>query len=333
VFRASGAEPDLAAVTALHDWCQGTPRPVILISHWLAATARPTASLAAARQDWVREHGESAGTGVMYGYPAVAAMLSLLDEDQRAIAAMFGMLRLPEADLAAVCAATGLSRVRALTALRQLTDAGLLTGAEPAGAWAMPAAVADYAAKWAWAADPGAPDTYQRMLDPLVGLYERRIQGLLAAQAVLAELNEPAAAAWAAGEVLVAREVVAAALDAAAVTEQPGRALALASGYLTAAAALDGRAAGGREADRFIGPVLAVAKAAGDHELAVSAAERLGPDTTGQDTPGEAWPEPHPGEPAGPASGPGTPGLEELDGAVQEGQPGPPRQIIFGARA
>jgi hypothetical protein len=139
----------------------------------------------------------------------------------------------------------------------------------------MPAAVADYAAKWAWAADPGAPGTYQRMLDPLVGLYERRIQGLLAAQAVLAELNEPAAAAWAAGEVLVAREVVAAALDAAAVTEQPGRALALASGYLTAAAALDGRAAGAREADRFIGPVLAVAKAAGDHELAVSAAERL----------------------------------------------------------
>lgn len=84
--------------------------PVILTSLWLAATEQPAASLAAARQDWAAAHGELAGTGVMPGFWAVAAMLGLLGGDQQVIVRMFGALRLPEADLAAVCAATGLSR-------------------------------------------------------------------------------------------------------------------------------------------------------------------------------------------------------------------------------
>ena len=122
IFRACGAEPDDATATAVHDWCRGTPRPVILVSRWLAATAQPAASLAAARRDWDRVHGELAVDGVRHGFPAVAAMLGLLGEDQQVIVRMFGMLRLPEADLAAVCAATGLSRDRAIAALGELTE-------------------------------------------------------------------------------------------------------------------------------------------------------------------------------------------------------------------
>ncbi len=242
VFRACGAEPDDATITAVHDWCGGTPLPVILVSRWLAATAQPAASLAAARQDWDRAHGELAGTGVMHGFPVVAAMLGLLGADQQEIVRMFGMLRLPEADLAAVCAATGLSRDRAAAALGELTSIGLLAAGDPAAAWAMAPAVADYAAAWAWAADPHPQDTYQRLLDPLLGLCQRRVHGLLGAHAALARAGSAEAAEWAAAEVLAAREVVATVLDAAAVTGQPGRARELAADYLAATSVLDGRA-------------------------------------------------------------------------------------------
>ena len=282
IFRACGAEPDDATAAAVHDWCRGTPRPVILVSRWLAATAQPAASLAATRRDWDRVHGELAVDGVRHGFPAVAAMLGLLGADQQVIVRMFGMLRLPEADLAAVCAATGLSRDRAIAALGELTSIGLLAAADPAAAWAMAPAVADYAAAWAWAADPDPQDTYQRLLDPLLGLYQRRMHGLLAAQTALAQADPAGAREWAAAEVLAAREVVATVLDAAAVTRQPGRARELAAGYLAAASVLDGRAAGSREVERFIGPVLAVAQAAGAAELAASALERLGPGAAGQ---------------------------------------------------
>lgn len=278
VFRECGAQADDATATALHDWCGGAPLPVILVSRWLAATAEPTTSLAAARQDWHGTHGELAVEAVLAGYQTVAAMLGLLSHDQQVIVRMFGMLRMPEADLAAVCAATGLSRDRAMAALSELADVGLLASADPAAAWAMAPAVAEYAAAWAWAADPRPADTYQQLLDPLLGLYERRVQGLLDAHAALARADSAEAGEWAAAEVMAAREVVAAVLDAAAMTGHAGRARGLASGYLAATSVLDGWAAGSCEVDRFVGPVLSVAKAAGDRELAASALERLSPD-------------------------------------------------------
>ena len=105
----------------------------------------------------------------------------------------------------------------------------------------MAPAIAEYAAAWACAADPNPEGTYQQLLDPLLGLYERRVHGLLDAHAMLARVDPAEAAEWAAAEVLAAREVVATVLDAAAVTGQPGRARQLASGYLAAASVLDGR--------------------------------------------------------------------------------------------
>ena len=184
VFRVYGAEADEATATAVHDWCEGTPLPVILISRWLAATAQPATSLDVARQDWDRAHGELAVDGVLAGFQTVAAMLGLLGEDQQVIVRLFGMLRPPEADLAAVCAATGLSRDRAMAALGELTDMGLLAEADPAAAWVMAPAIAEYAAAWAWAATPHPADMYRQLLDPLLGLYEGRVRGLLDAHAV-----------------------------------------------------------------------------------------------------------------------------------------------------
>ncbi len=242
VFRVYGAEADEATATAVHDWSQGTPLPVILISRWLAATAQPATSLDVARQDSDRAHGELAADGVLAGFQTVAAMLGLLGDDQQVIVRMFGMLRPPEADLAAVCAATGLSRDRAMAALGELTDMGLLAEADSAAAWVMAPAIAEYAAAWAWAATPHRADAYRQLLDPLLGLYERRVRGLLDAHAVLAQVDPAEAAEWAAAEVLAAREVVATVLDAAAVIQQAGRARGLASGYLAATRMLDGRA-------------------------------------------------------------------------------------------
>jgi hypothetical protein len=334
---ATATEPDDATTTALHDWCRGTPLPVILISRWLAVTDQSAASLDAARRDWDRAHGKLAVDGVLAGFQTVAAMLGLLGDDEQVIVRMFGMLRLPEADLAAVCAATGLSGDRATAALGELTDMGLLAEADSAAAWVMAPAIAEYAAAWAWAATPHPEDTYRQLLDPLLGLYERRIQGLLDTYAVLAQADEDASAEWMAAEVQVAREVIATALDAAGVTGQLSRARGLASAYLAATAALAGRPSARREVERFIGPVLAVAKAAVDDELAASALERFSGDDVHQGEAtaalGEALPESGPHQQTGPTSIPGKSGLDEVDKAIQEGRTGPPEHVIFGARA
>ena len=337
-FRACGAEPDEATATAVHDWCAGTPRPVILISLWLAATGQPAASLAAARRDWAEAHGEPAGTGAMPGFRAVAAMLGLLGGDQQVIVRMFGMLRLPEADLAAVCAATGLSRGRALSVLGELTALGLLSRTDPAGAWTMPPGTADYAAAWAWAADPHSADTYQSLLDPLLRLYERRVDGLLDAYAALARTDPAAAGEWAAAEVVAAGDVVAAVLDAAAVAGgRSARALRLASAYLDAATVLDGRVAGEGSADRLIDPVLAVAQAAGDVQLAASARERLGQDADRPaeeaDRPLEVADSPGRAAPPGVAGPPQADTLAVVAAAVEDTAIVRDRPVIFGARA
>lgn len=332
VFRAYQAEADGATAKTVHEWCRGTPLPVILISRWLAATGQPLTSLGAARQDWDRAHGELAGTGVKHGFPTVAAMLGLLGADQQMIVHMFGMLRLPEADLAAVCAATGLSRDRATAALRELTRMGLLAATDPGQAWAMAPGVTDYAAGWACAADPDPAGTQQQLLDRLLGCYQRRVHGLLDAYAALARTDPAKAAEWAAAELMAARPVVVTVLDVAAGTRQPGRARELAADYLAAASLLGGRAAGAREAERFIGPVLAVANAAGDDELVASALQRLGPDADSQaEQPG--------GIPAGPGGSPApsadSPAADSL--SPIQGEPGdaeaPGQPVLFGAGA
>jgi hypothetical protein len=332
VFRVYGAEADEATATAVHDWCQGTPLPVILVSRWLAATAQPASSLAAARRDWDRAHGQRDVDDVLAGCQTVAAMLSLLGDDQQMIVRMFGMLRLPEADLAAVCVATGLSGDRARAALGKLTDMGLLAGADSAAAWVMAPAIAEYAAAWVWAATAHPEATYRQLLDPLLGLYERRVEGLLDAHGVLAQVDPAEAAEWAAAEVLAAREVVATVLDAAAVTQLAGRARGLASGYLAATRMMDGRAAGAQEVNRFIGPVLDVALQAGDQELAASALERLGPDAAAHADEARGMPGPFEEPDADPE--PVTQdSLTPAAAAAGDRATGQSQALLFGARA
>ena len=331
VFRAYQAETDDATVKAVHEWCRGTPLPVILISRWLAATAQPLTSLGGAWQDWDRAHGELAGTCVRHGSAAVAAMLGLLGADQQMIVRMFGLLRLPEADLAAVCAATGLSRDRATAALRELTRIGLLAVTDPGQAWAMAPGVTDYAACWACAADPD-PEETQQLLDRLLGCYQRRVHGLLDAHASLAQADAAEAAEWAAAEVVAARPAVAAVLDAAVRTGQPGRARELAADYLAATSLLGGRAAGARETERFIGPVLAVANEAGDDALAASALERLDPDADSQAEESGGIQEGPGGPPAPPADSPEADSLSPIQGEPGDAEaPGQP--VLFGAGA
>jgi hypothetical protein len=197
----------------------------------------------------------------------------------------------------------------------------------------MAPAVADYAAAWAWAADPHPEDTYQQLLDPLLGLYERRVQGLLDARAVLDRVDPAAAGTWAAAEVQAAREVVATVLDAAAATGQPGRARGLASGYLAGASALDGQPAGSREVERFIGPVLAVAQSAGDDELAASALSRLSPrkpDDMPHPEP-DPDPDPDPDLESSPTVGTGD-SLTPVMVASDDATTGQNQAVLFGAR-
>jgi hypothetical protein len=331
VFRAYQAEADGATAETVHEWCRGTPLPVILISRWLAATGQPLTSLSDARQDWDRAHGELVGTGVRYGFPTVAAMLGLLGADQQVIVRMFGMLRLPEADLAAMCAATRLSRDRAATALRELTRMGLLAATDPGQAWAMAPGVMDYAAGWACAADPDPAET-QQLLDRLLVCYQRRVHGLLDAHAALARTDPAKAAEWAAAELLAARPVVAAALDAAARTGQPARARELAADYLAATGMLGGRSAGARETERFIGPVLAVANTVGDDELAASALERLSRDADPQaEEPGDIPAVPGNSQ-ASPADSPAGDSLSPIQGEPGDAEV-PGRPVLFGAKA
>jgi hypothetical protein len=332
VFRAYQAEADDATAKTVHKWCGGIPLPVILISRWLAATGQPLTSLGAARQDWDRAHSELAGTGVRHDFATVAAMLGLLGADQRLIVRMFGMLRLPEADLAAVCAATGLSRDRAAAALHELTSIGLLAATDLGQAWAMAPGVTDYAEGWASAADPDLAETQQQLLDRLLGCYQRRVHGLLDAHAALARTGSAEAAEWAAAEIVAARPVVATALDAATRTGQPGRARELAADYLAATSMLGARAAGARETERFIGPVLAVANAVGDDELAARALERFGPDADSRaEGPGDIPVEPG-GSQAPPVDSPEVDSLSPIPGEPGDAEvPGQP--VLFGARA
>lgn len=329
VFRAYRAESSAATAKEVHEGCRGTPLPVILVSRWLAATGQPGTSLGAASQDWDRAHGEPAVDGVRHGFPAVAAMLGLLDPDQQMIVRMFGMLRLPEADLGAVCAATGLSPDRATAALGDLARIGLLGAAGSGQAWAMAPGVADYAAGWGAITDPDPAET-QQLIDRLLGCYQRRVRGLLDTHTVLARTDPAAAAEWAAGEIVAARPAVATVLDVAAGAGQAERARELAADYLATARMLDRRAAGAWEAERFIGPVLAVANASGDEELAASALQWLGPDA---DSPDEEQPLVTRKD-AGSQAGPDSPRDTLSDIQAEPGDTAAPgRPVLFGAKA
>jgi hypothetical protein len=191
--------------------------------------------------------------------------------------------------------------------------------------------VADSAAAWTWAADPHPAETCPRLIDPLLGIYQRQVHGLLDAHAALAQADQAKAAEWAAAEVVAARPVVAAVLAGAATTGQAEQARELAAVYLDATRMLDGRGDGAREAERFIGPVLAVANAVGDAELADSARGRLGPDG---DPEAGKHPDSGGGTGRSPAPRPDSPKdtLSAIQGEPRDAEV-PGRPVLFGARA
>jgi hypothetical protein len=359
-FGALGAQADAAAAAGIHELCEGAPLPVILVSRWIAVAIRSSHGsetvLRAARGDWQRDHGEFRTPFSLPGFPAVAAMLGLLGEDQRAALQMLGLLRLPEADLWAVCIATGLSRDRARAALAQLTEIGLLANTESGAAWAMPPAVADYVGTWAWAAHERAAEAYQEALGPLLGLYERRVQALCDAAAALRQqlgegteqAGESATTQWVAAGIPAGREVLAALLEAAAATADPAQGRRLASAYLAAISGLDGQESGWRETERFVAPVLEVACAAGDIRLRARTLERLSLNAARQGraaaaaallaTKGRAGDAHGAGQGPAPPSRPeqesGEPGGDSLApiDPVTEGAAVPSQPVLFGAR-
>jgi hypothetical protein len=351
--------PDDATVTAIHGWCDGLPRPAILVSRWIAAAARAghvppgqlTALIEAARPEW-----EPAGRGAAPpGFPAVAAVLGLLGEDQQSVLRLFGLLRIPEADLQALSIGTGLSRDRVRAALGTLAELGLLARAESGSAWSMPAAVAGYARGWALGPGQDQGAAAEPMLGPLIGLYRLRVSGLrdalppgAAAPAPEGEAaDRPGRADWAAAEWTAARDVLAGLLDAAAVTGDPARAGGLAAAYLEAAGGLDGSESGWREADRYTAPVLAVARTAGDPRLAAGALRRLGRDAERQGQAVSATelleeerppvPSPDPGgDTPGPGRAPETAegdGLARVASAASAGGAAISGPLLFGAGA
>jgi hypothetical protein len=373
-FEELGARPDQAVVTAIHDWCAGLPLPTILISRWMAATARaeelPAVELAArldvARREWQRDRRDAATSGGLPAFVAVAAVFSLLGEDQQAVMLMLGLLRIPEADIRTVCIGAGLDQERALAALARLTEMHLLTRDESGLAWTTAPAVADYARGWALASGQRAAVAYEQMLGSVIGLHQRRAEALRDLQFALAERPGAAevagASQWGHAEWAAARDVHAALLDAAAATEKPAQAGRLAAAYLAEVGGLDQRETDWRETERYVGPVLPVARAAGDHRLEAKALLRLGHDAARQGddasavalvraaaeaefgdhatVPGsgtESTPEPGL-EPGKVTSGTAEPpaarnGLERVVAAVSERGAAPAGPLLFGARA
>jgi hypothetical protein len=288
-FGALGIEPQERVLTAVHEWCQGVPGPTVLVCRLMAVAAEAGGlSVEALAERIDAAHRKDADAAVLAG---------LLDEDQQVVMRALGLLQIPEADIEAVCLATGLDRDRARAALAQLDRIGLVSDEGSGQTWGMTSLAASSA--WVLALGQVQESEAEPIIGPVIGLYRLRAENLR--DMMTASLPESMAPlrAWAdeqwRAEVAGARAVLSAAAD----SSHPAQARQLAAAFMDIAAHTSGCESGWRETEASIGPVLRIASDADDHELAGRAAGWLGREA-------------------------GLRGVPDWPTTVRDGQPGPP---------
>ena len=285
-FPDPAAKPDAAAITAIHELCGGMPVPTMVVSRWLAGVAEveglPPGALAERLNAALRAQASPGLDGPaaeeMPAAAAVAAVLGLLGDGERAVARVLGLLRLPEADTRAVCLATGLSQPRAQAALDRLAGLGLVERSGAGQRWSMPPLVAGYVRACAFPRGSSAAVELERVLGRIIGLYRWRAENLrdLMSPAPLESL--PRLRAYAGAVWRQERESFAALLAAAAVSVRPALARGLAAAFLETVC-LDGE---WRETDRYLTPLLVIARDARDPRLEAAVLLRFGRDAIRQ---------------------------------------------------
>lgn len=284
-FKAAEAEPNETVTAAIYRWCGGMPMPTLVVSRWFAQAARAESLEALlGRFDAAYHAVESVRSGGPEtddppAFPAVAAVFSLLDEDEQALMRALGLLRMPEADVCTMCLSTGLSPGRVRAALEQLAGLGLVAPGEPGQAWVTASLAADYARAKALAAGQMTEPEFEQWIGPVVGMYTLLAGELRNLFSSVTSPESPATlGAWVQKEWEVEHEAVAAVLATAAVSPHPlVPARWLAADFIDLAA--DGRYDRSRaEVDRYLMSVVNIARAADDRELEIRALDRLGPE-------------------------------------------------------
>ena len=281
-FPDPGAELDEAVITAIHELCGGMPVPTMVVSRWMADTGKaeklsPVAL--AGRLDAARRAGRAAEPGAaVAGEPSAAAtmsaLLSLLDDDERAVARVLALLRVPEADIRVVRLGTGLDQARAQAALTQLAGLGLVERRGDGQTWAMPPLAAGYVCADVVAHRPDLRIELEQVLVKVVGWYLLRLESLRDLMAA-PELDAlPRLRAWAGAQWRAEREPAAMVLTGAEVSSHPALARWLAVAYLDATR----RADDWRETDRYLTPLLRIARDAPDPGLEAGVLLRFGRD-------------------------------------------------------
>ena len=280
------AQPDAAAVTAIHELCGGMPVPTMMVSRWLAGVAQaeglPPGALAG-RLNAARRAGAAPGPGgpaaeEMPAAAAVATVLGVLGDGERAVARALGLLRLPEADTRTVCLATGLGQPQVQAALERLAGLGLVERSGTGPRWSMPTLVAGYVCGWAFTGGSNVGVELDEVLGRIIGRYRWRAANLCDLMAPARLESSPRLGAYAAAAWREDRESLAALLAAAAVSVHPALARGLAAAFLETAC-LDGE---WRETDRYLAPLLRIARDARDSRLEAAVLLRYGRDAIRQ---------------------------------------------------
>jgi hypothetical protein len=259
------------------------PVPTMVVSRWMANAGKaeqlPPVALAE-RLAAARRAGQAAepGTATAGGPPASAtmsALLGLLGDDERAVARVLALLRVPAADIRVVCMGTGLDQARARAALAQLAGLGLVEWRGDDQAWAMPPLSAGYVCADAAARGHDLGIELEQVLVKVAGWYRLRAESLRDLMAAPELDSLPQLRAWAGAQWRATRQPAAMVLAGAEVSVRPALARGLAVAYLDATR----RADDWREADRYLTPLLRIARDAGDPGLEAGVLLRLGCDS------------------------------------------------------
>ena len=320
VFQAHDVEPDDLAAAAIARWSDSLPGPAILLAHWAAVTAKAK-GLAPGEVIGQLEAGPDADK--------TAAVIGLLDADQRAVLQTLAALRLPRADLLALSLSTGLSQDRVAAALVGLAEFGQVGEDERDGTWVVDSLTADCVGTWARAAGQLTRDSYEQLAGPVIGLYALRAGALRDLMAEPEPETGAAIRAWALWQWQAEQAALAAVVQAAAAAPRPGLARPLAAAFTDAAAAA-GAASGAFESEATVTAVALIARDSGDQRLEDRALTWL----KRQDTlRGAVGPEARPAmTPSGPADIPvPADALAVERSAVSELNAVPSGPVLFGA--
>ena len=195
-----------------------------------------------------------------------AAVVGLLDADQRAVLLTLAALRLPRTDLQALSLSTGLGHDRVVAALAGLAEFGQVGHDERDGTWVVDSLTADCVRTWAGAAGQLTGDSYQQLTGPVIGLYALRAGALRDLMAEPEPETGAAIRAWALRQWQAEQPGLAAIVQAAAAASRPGLARPLAAAFTDAAAAA-GAASGAFESEATVTAVALIARDSGDQRL------------------------------------------------------------------